>query len=278
MNSAEISHEATAVYLYCLSPAQSLISTAALANNDQPGVDERYPLAALMVGDIAAVIGQIEIKDFSESNLQTLEWVATRAFQHEAIVEHVMAHATVLPVKFGTIFDSQTSLMNFVVAHEESIAHALVKLQAQTEWSVKAYLKQEQAETLVCARDQAIQEKISNLADSPGVRYLQQRQLAIHIKSAVQAWLDDLCAEIKVSLLGVAEEAFDLRCHSNTVTGREEAMVFNCSFLVADSALSLFKSAFASLRLRHAPAGMGLELRGPWPPYNFCPTLTKVPR
>lgn len=274
MNSSQSSNTKIALYLYCLCPASNLISNTMLAQFDLPGVDGRYPLNTLVVGQVAAVVGQIQTTDFSEVNLQTIEWLATRAFQHEAIVERVMAQTTVLPVKFGTIFDSSTSLISFVSAQQKKIVTGLMNLRDQSEWSVKGYLSQERAEKRVCALNQPIQEKIDSLSSSPGVRYLQQRQLATQIDTAINAWLDEACAATKANLIKEAKEAFDLRCHSNAVTGRDESMVFNCSFLVADTALEQFQREFHTLQLDQAHAGLNLELRGPWPPYNFCPTLT----
>ena len=263
------------VYLYCLSRSECLSVVNAMAAEGLQGVDERYPVMTLEVSDMVAVIGQVHAEDFSEKNLQTLEWVGKRAFQHEAIVEQVMQVATVLPVKFGTIFRSMDSLKEFLERHQQRIAQVLDTLRGKSEWSVKGYLVQEQAEKMVCATDAAIQSQVAAMSASPGVRYLQERQLAAKLEMALRNWLDHVSTEVKEALLSQAVDATDLRCHTSAVTGRTERMVFNCSFLVANEGLDAFRSMLSAQQQTHEQTGLTLELRGPWPPYNFCPALSE---
>jgi hypothetical protein len=55
-------------------------------------------------------------------------------------------------------------------------------------------------------------------------------------------------------------------------------MVFNGSFLVARASLPAFRAAVEARASAWAETGLSLELRGPWPPYNFCPDLTTAGR
>jgi hypothetical protein len=52
-------------------------------------------------------------------------------------------------------------------------------------------------------------------------------------------------------------------------------MVFNCSFLVTQAALPDFRAVLSSFSMQHSAFGVTFELRGPWPPYNFCPNLSE---
>ena len=266
------------IYLYGLSRAHCLPAVNGMVKQGVQGVDERYPVMTFEANDMVAVIGKVHIEDFSEKNLQILEWVGKRAFQHEAIVELVMQVATILPVKFGTIFRSLDSLNDFLAEHQASIVQVLDGLYDKSEWSVKGYLTQEQAEKMVCVTNPAIQTQVASMSASPGVRYLQERQLVGKIEVALRGWLDDATVTLKDALLVRAVDATDLRCHSAAVTGRTERMVFNCSFLVENSALDAFRAALCGLQLEYQETGLALELRGPWPPYNFCPALSEVQR
>jgi hypothetical protein len=53
------------------------------------------------------------------------------------------------------------------------------------------------------------------------------------------------------------------------VTGREEEMIFNAAYLVADR--SRFEQELGELGGEYRESGVELELTGPWPPYNFVP-------
>jgi len=262
------------IYLYCLARPECL-PVVREPEERLRGVDERYPVGAVEQAGVVAVIGEVDPGDFCDQNLQTLPWVGPRACRHEAVVEWIMGASPVLPVKFGTIFRSRTSLEKFLGLHREDIVRVLDELRDKAEWSVKGYLVEEEARRIVAAADPAIQSRLAALSPSPGVRYLQQKQLDAMIEAAVRTWVARLIHELHETLVHHAVASTELRCHTSAVTGRAERMVFNCSFLLTPEALPDFRAALSDPLHAHQGTGLTLELRGPWPPYNFCPTLSE---
>lgn len=260
----------TAIYLYCLARRECIPVITMLS-----GVDERYPVTALADSkypdSMVAVIGEIDPAEFSEENLRNLAWLGARAQRHEAVVSRVMATSPVLPVKFGTLFHSHDNLKKFIHRHRPTIVLALNMLRGKTEWSVKGYLDKAMARPMVIATDTEIQAHLAKLSSSPGARYIQQRQLEIKIEAALHAWLTGAMDELKAILAQTAVASSALRCHANALTGRAESMVFNTSFLLDDTAH--FRDAFNQQQTIYQNFGLILELQGPYPPYNFCPTL-----
>ncbi len=263
------------IYLYCLARPECLPVVKGLAEQDLRGVDERYPVAAMEEAGMVAVIGEVDTGEFCDRSLQTLPWVAHRAFRHEAVVERIMGASPVLPVKFGTIFRSRTSLKEFLGRHREGIMRVLDDLRDKTEWSVKGYLVEEEARRMVAASDLAIQSWTAALPPSPGARYLQQRRLDAMIEVALRAWLERLTHDVHEALVLHAVASTELRCHASAVTGRPERMVFNRSFLLTPEALAGFRAALSDQQHAHKRTGLTLELQGPWAPYNFCPTISE---
>ena len=263
------------IYLYCLARPECLSVVKGLVEQDLRGVDERYSLAALEEDGVVAVIGAVNPGDFCDRNLQALPWVGPRAFRHEAVVERIMGASPVLPVKFGTIFRSRTSVKEFLARHREDIVRVLDDLRDKAEWSVKGYLVEEEARRAVAAVDPAIQSRLMALSPSPGARYFQQKQLDATIGEAVRAWVERVTNDLHDVLALHAVASSELRRHAGAVTGRPERMVFNCSFLVTPAALPAFRAVLSDQLHAHKGTGLTLELRGPWPPYNFCPTLSE---
>lgn len=264
------------VYLYCLARPECIPVVNGLAEQEVRGVDERYPVAAMQEAGMVAVIGEVDTGEFCDQNLQALPWVGPRALRHEAVVERLMGASPVLPVKFGTIFRSHTRLKEFLGRHREDIVRVLDDLRDKTEWSVKGYLVEEDARRMVSASDPSIQDRVAALSASPGARYLQQKQLDAVIDTALRVWLERVTHDLQEILDLHAVASAELRCHASAVTGRPERMVFNCSFLVTHEALADFRAALLDQQHAHQGTGMTLELRGPWPPYNFCPALSEV--
>ena len=147
------------------------------------------------------------------------------------------------------------------------------KLRDKAEWSVKAYLVEEDARTIIAAEDAGIQSRRAALPLSPGLRYLQQKQLDAAIEAALHTWVTRVTHDLHDVLAPHVVASTTLRCHASAVTGRSERMVFNGSFLLTSEALADFRAALLGQNQAHQRTGLTLELRGPWPPYNFCPTL-----
>jgi len=264
----------TGIYLYCLARPECLSAVKGLAAQDLCGVDERYPVTALIEAEVVAAIGEVTIAEFSEENLQTLSWVGERAGRHEAVVELVMGASAVLPVKFGTIYRSQASLKQFLDRHHKDIEQALDKLRDKTEWSVKGYLVEEDARRSIAAEDPEVQSRRAALSPSPGLRYLQQKQLDAKIEAALEAGLARVNHDLHQALALHAVDSTALRLYASAVTGRPERMVFNGGFLLTPETLQNFRAALSDQQDAFKVIGLTLELRGPWPPYNFCPNLS----
>lgn len=264
------------IYLYCLARPECLSSVKGLAEQELHGVDQRYPLAAFRSAGVAAVIGEVVIADFSDENLQNLSWLGPRADQHEAVVQLVMGVSPVLPVKFGSIFRSRGSLAEFLGRHREGITQALEQLRDKTEWSVKGYLVEEEARRIIGAADPEIQSRLAALSLSPGARYLQQKRLDAMLEAALEAGVARVAQDLQQALARHAVVATALRRHASAVTGRPERMVFNDSFLLTPEMLPDFRIALAEQQEVYQSIGLSLELRGPWPPYNFCPKLSEA--
>ncbi|MEI7537258.1 MAG: GvpL/GvpF family gas vesicle protein [Comamonadaceae bacterium] len=265
----------TGIYLYCLARPQCLGADRSLPGPQLPGVDERYPVTALCDGDAVALISEVVIADFSEQNLQTLEWIGERASRHEAVVAQTMKLSPVLPVKFGTLYHGRASLKDFLQRYRPAIELGLTKLRGKSEWSVKGYLVEQEARNIIAAEDSEVLSRRASLSPSPGLRYMQQKQLDAAIDAALERGLLRIGQDLQQALSRVALESTAMRLHASAVTGRAERMVFNASFLLTDEILADFSTALAEQQDAYQVIGLTLELRGPWPPYNFCPNLSE---
>ncbi len=267
----------TGIYLYCLARIDCLATVQTLAAQKGLSVDTDYGVAALPSAGVVAVISEVLLSEFSEANLQDLSWLGERALRHEAVVARIMAVSPVLPVKFGTLYHSRESLKLFMDQHHSAIDQALDKLRDRAEWSVKGYLVGEDARNIIAAEDSDIQARRAAMSPSPGVRYLQQKQLDSKIDAALEGALARISHDLGEALALRAEGAAALRLHASAVTGRAERMVFNSGYLLGPDTIDDFRSALAEQQEAYTPIGLSLELRGPWPPYNFCPELGSPP-
>ena len=281
---SEITHQTNdstdvnqAIYLYSLARPECLAAAIFSQSEDRlPGVDQDFPVSAIHLDriGIVAVFSLVNPADFSESNLQDLAWIGPRARIHESVVQQVMLTSPVLPVKFATIYRSQSGLTNFVNHNGASILKALHQVHNKAEWTVKAYVDEAQARLNLTCTNPEIQELTARISQSPGLRYMQQKQIDIRIETALNQWALGVSQTVEEALTPHAVGMSTLRLHAPAMTGRPERMIFNGSFLLENSMVDQFQSVVDKIRSNAKMSGLIFECRGPWPPYHFCPTLS----
>jgi hypothetical protein len=239
------------------------------------GIDESHPPFFQGNGSVAGVVSRVSRSEFcgptGEKNLQDLAWLAARACRHQAVLEQAMRLGPVLPTRFGTLFSSPASLESFLRKHEAAIARFLERMGRQEEWAVKGFLDPGRAETQWLARRRP--EKPGASGSSPGVAYLQEQNLRLQAKQA----LDDRLAEASEGLLNelypLASEIVPRRILARETPGAAREMVLNWALLLPAGAGADFRGRIERANAEQNPGGLAFEVSGPWPPYSFCPVL-----
>ena len=274
---SETDSSETGVYLYCLARPECLASNFFSPSEQQmAGVDVQFPVTAMHLDKIrlVAVISQVILSDFSDSNLQDLAWLGPRARTHESVVQEVMQLSPVLPVKFGTIYRSNSGLADFINHNGAVILQALHQVHGKAEWSVKAYIDEARVRVFVTETNPEIQQLTARLSVSPGLRYMQQKQVDLRVETALSGWASEVAGKIEEILAPNAVGISTLKLHSSAMSGRSERMIYNGGFLLDNSNIESFENVIQQLQSRYESSGLILELRGPWPPYHFCPSLS----
>ena len=257
-----------AVYLYCFA------RLALLRHINGKGVDDQNPLFLRRYRDIVAVASMVSGEKFSgpsaEARMQDLSWVGPRACWHERVVEEVMCHSPVLPVRFGTIFSSVEILEKVLKRHHNAICHFLHWVADKEEWAVKGLLTRARAkEAVVSTARAAYAEQLAS--SSPGKRYFQERRIRENAEKELACRLEETCRAVAADLNRRASDFRRRNVLPHNTEGTE--MVANWAFLVPRNAVSEFRAQVEKANSAPAQQGLHFELSGPWPPYSFCPCL-----
>jgi hypothetical protein len=255
-------------YLYCFARC------AGLPELQGNGVDGERPLQVLSFGDLAAVLSTVRLSDFcgpeAEARMEDISWLGRRALRHEKVIEDVMAHSPVFPARFGTIFSSLEKLEWLVKNHCATISQFLNQMSDHEEWGVKGALNRERALQDLQSR---FQFGIDLASLSPGLRYWQEQKARLAVEKELKNWLQKTCALV----------AADLRCYASDFLSRkvivsgdaksESELILNWAFLVPKGARADLCDRVARASDELSDQGLTFEMTGPWPPYNFTPTL-----
>jgi hypothetical protein len=263
----------TAAYLYCLTPGGCGIPASAM------GVDGERPVSVRACGEIGAVMSDVELGEFcgeaAEARLQDLAWLGPRACRHAAVIEEVMRQTPVLPARFATLFTSVDSLQQTVLEHREAIAGFFAQLGDKQEWAVKGLLDRTGALRRLRSPAQPTPEAPAP-ATSPGARYFQEKRIQAQVERDFTSRLKEFCRRAAAAL-GAEANGFRERPALGAMAAETDAeVVLNWAFLVSPAALEDFRVRLDRFNDQEAFPGLLLTLAGPWPPYSFAPTLSRV--
>jgi Gas vesicle synthesis protein GvpL/GvpF len=222
-------------------------------------VESSAPVGARVVeeGALAAVVAEVPLSEFGdgvlEERLNDRAWLEAHVRQHQDVLEGVSATATVVPFRFGTIYNDVDALRAMLRAREDELMAALERVRGRTEVGVKAWAGEDRVEEAA--------------APSSGRAYLEQRLGAQERARTATARLADAAREAHERLVAHAEDAVANRPQPRELTGRDDTMILNGAYLVAD--VEPIRREVEELTRAYGADGITFELTGPWPPYNF---------
>jgi hypothetical protein len=167
------------LYLYALTPARKQVGTITV-----PGVDGNSPVHGIACAEFQAWASRVPAAEFGsglERKMEDLDWLAAASIRHQRVVAELAKHATVLPARFGTIFNSEQSLAADVAGRATELRSALAHVSGADEWGIKVFRVQQAAAPLTFA--------------ASGADYLKQKAARLHEQSRGSA---ELPAEVAV--------------------------------------------------------------------------------
>jgi len=247
-----------ALYVYAIVAASSRSSLTVA------GIEDR-PVHWLEHDGFGVAAGVVDPSDWTgeagAEHLKDLSWVGPRAYRHEQVVEAVMeAHPAVYPARFGTLYSAPDRLRQTLDARGDLLRDFLSSVEGAAEWAVKGLLDRERAANRGDAPD-----------DESGIAYLQRKQAEQAATEVLDEWLDEVAETLFDPLAAQADEARVLSVPADA--GRDREVAFNWAFLVPGGREEAFRAAVQTQSDRYADEGVTLDLTGPWPPYNFRPSL-----
>ena len=239
----------------------------------QQGIDPRHPVYAFPYPSLQAIVSKVSLEEFGqeplEANLNDLPWLEAHVRAHHSVLESVVAQQVIIPLKFCTIYRSEDGLREMLAQHHDAFLATLAALQGKKEWGVKVYVQRETLAREIEQSDRICKLK-GEMAQKPdGVAYFLKRKLEETISAEMERYSDECAQASHDRLAGHAESSVINPLHSKEISGGADSMILNGAYLVAEEHLADFQSELAKLQEEFGYMGFGLEMTGPWPPYNF---------
>lgn len=261
-----------AYYVYCVGERAAL---SKLFDDVLPApIEEEARLEIVSRDDLGAVVSLVPMSDYSEDALQErlgeAAWTALRAMRHERVLEHFARRASVVPLRFGTIYLQRAGVEKMLAEREVELRAIIERLRGREEWSLNIYsdrAKLMQAVAHLSARLRELEQRAG--AASPGQAYLMRKKIDAMRADEARIEMKSKVEEIERDLKSLSTSATRLRVRKDEA-GEHGELVGRLAFLVERKRFPEFRAEAERLARDCADSGFQLELTGPWPCYSFA--------
>jgi hypothetical protein len=231
-------------------------------------------LKSLLFNDFYVIVKYVLESEFSEENfkknLSDIQWLESNAREHIRVISMIMEYSTVIPFKFGTIYNTKAGLRKFITDYSGSLNENFHHIKGKEEWSVKIYCDRKALTGLIdeLSEEAAALEK-QIMVNSPGKAFLLRRKKTELIENEMDRLCKNYGQEYYDEFKNLSESASLNNLLPKELTGREDTMILNATFLVSKNKVTDFRSAVDTLRKKDGNSGLFIEATGPWPPFSF---------
>jgi hypothetical protein len=235
-------------YAYCLTELQTLTNgnrsrRPFLIENVQ-GVNAA-PIFGYPSGDFAVIVSEY---DRSAGQLDEKSVI-----EHARVVSLCFRQGTVLPFRFGTIFDSDDALRQAVRGNRKAFEQSVQRLRGKSEMHIK-----------LVVRDGSLRDAMTDtlLPDTVGREYLAQLRVKASRDRERQTKARALSVQVH-KLFNPLEE--EISCKKVDAEG----MLIDIAHLIDSKSVEKYQNRYttAAKQLKNCQ----VNISGPWPPYHFLP-------
>lgn len=269
---ARTPHKARALYVYCIGESQQL---APLIEGELPGAIESDARIEMVADSgLGAIVSAVAIADYGEDAIEERlgdpSWAAVRVMRHEQVVEHLARLASVIPLRFGTIYLRRDRVEQMLAENRAEFLSIIERLRGKEEWGVNVYVTRATLMEVMTTLSPRLRELAEQAeAASPGQAYLLRKKIETLRADESRVEIKRATSGIERELASFSDGSSRLRLMNDETTEQGE-VVAKLAFLVSRARFDEFRGAAEAMADKYAASGFRLELTGPWPAYNFA--------
>jgi len=217
-------------------------------------VDGGHPLETISGDGVSVIVSEVRLAALQglEEEAPTEDGrLAQMARRHDAVVEAAFSQGTLLPLRLGTVLRDRKAVAQLLSGAGPYFRDELQRLRGCREWQVKV-LREHQSERS--------SEEGRNFGS--GTAYLAAR-------AAAQKERDETATKLNVALERLDAGAATAADASEPIRWLTQGTLYAAAFLVPGQQEAAFQDAVEQGGAGLRELGVGVELRGPFPPYHF---------
>jgi len=226
----------------------------------------------LDAGDLTAVLAEhssaLLVGESGEQALTDPKHVTQLAIDHAKQVDRVSRQTQVMPVAFGSIFNSLASVRRLMLRNTGVIVTFLDQIEGTHEWGIKASVDARGAKQAYA--DRVVRDAGLDPAMPPGTRYFKEQVLRRSATASFSSAMSERCAALEPLWREVAS-----RVTSRSVLLRhdERLTIASWAALVPEATRGRLEECIALVNTQLEAEQIRIELNGPWPAWSFLPRI-----
>ncbi len=203
------------------------------------------PVLSYPSGEFAVIVSEYDRSDAKLEEKHVLE--------HARVVSMCFRSGTVLPFRFGTIFDNDEALRQAVRSNRRAFGQSVAKLRGKAEMHLK-----------LVVRDGSLRQALESVAlpDTVGGEYLSKLREKASKDRERQTKARALSVQVHKMFNPLEEE---ISCKKVDAEG----MLLDICHLIDSKSIEKYQNRYSSAakQLKNCE----IAISGPWPPYHFMP-------
>jgi hypothetical protein len=203
------------------------------------------PVMSYPSGEFAVIV--------SEYDRTTGKLDEKSVLEHARVVSQSFRTATVLPFRFGTIFDTEDAIRQAVRANRRTFCESVARLRGKAEMRIK-----------LVVRDGSLREAMEEivLPDTVGREYLAKLREKASRDRERQTKARALSVQVHKLFNPIEEEISCKKVY-------DDGMLLDIAHLIDNKSIEKYQNRYnaAAKQLKNCE----LVVTGPWPPYHFLP-------
>jgi gas vesicle protein GvpL/GvpF/DnaJ-like protein len=221
--------------------------------------DEATPVQTIVFREVAAVVSR---SPFMVYDSLGKEKIIKDLVTHQFVLERVMEHFTIIPVKFGTMVETEEEASKFLVKGYSLLSNELRKGEEKIELDVVASWELPKILPSIYRHNDQIYIKQSEIARQGNQASMEEK---IALGKLIEQSLLSTKADYQQTILQTfAAITLDTRLHDLA----DEQMIFNGAFLLEKKDEENFNQLINNLD-RQLENTVNFRVVGPLPPYSF---------
>lgn len=232
---------------------------------------EEFPLAT---DGLAAVYEKVSANEFGQdaihTHLKNMDWVNEKVIKHQRKLQEVGEKTAVVPLKFGSVFKSERSILDLLATRGKEFKSLLAKFNGKQEWGLKLFYDASRLNEWIelnAATLKGLDRQISGATS--GEAFLLKKRKGDQLKKLTKELLNE---QRKRVFEFVSELSDDVQLNKETdpsLSGQQGHNFLNVALLVSKEQadeLAVYQNQTLSTLTQ---MGVSLNVSGPWPPYSF---------